>query len=156
MGVVSPLGIGVAETESALQAGADCVSPVTAFDTQKCRCKTAGQVSVLPALEIPGWERLHPSSHMMIHAAQQAFQSAPSFRPELMVIGTTSGGMSFGEHYYRAQLEGTRSRNRAHWLANYPPQKPLLDTMAASGFRAPVQIIANACASGTNAIGHAF
>ena len=28
--------------------------------------------------------------------------------------------------------------------------------MEAGGFRAPVQIIANACASGTNAVGHAF
>jgi 3-oxoacyl-[acyl-carrier-protein] synthase II len=73
-----------------------------------------------------------------------------------MVIGTTSGGMSFGEHYYRAQLVPQRSRLRAHWLANYPPQKPLLDAMFACNFRAPAQIIANACASGTNAIGHAF
>jgi len=78
------------------------------------------------------------------------------FRPELMVIGTTSGGMAFGESYYRAQLKAERSRNRARWLANYPPQKPLLDTMQAHGFRVPMQIIANACASGTNAIGHAF
>jgi 3-oxoacyl-[acyl-carrier-protein] synthase II len=156
MGVVSPLGLGVAETETALRAGADRVSPVTAFDTQKCRCKTAGHVPALPQLEISGWEGLHPSSQMMIHAALQMREAVPGFRPELMVIGTTSGGMSFGEHYYRAQLETRRSRNRAHWLANYPPQKPLLDTMAACDFRAPVQIIANACASGSNAIGHAF
>jgi 3-oxoacyl-[acyl-carrier-protein] synthase II len=31
-----------------------------------------------------------------------------------------------------------------------------MDALEAVGFRAPVQIIANACASGTNAIGHAF
>jgi 3-oxoacyl-[acyl-carrier-protein] synthase II len=156
MGVVSPLGLGVAESEGALRAGRDGVTRVTAFDTEKCRCKTAGQVAPLPNVDVPDWDRMHPSSHMMIHAAQQVFAAAPGFRPELMVIGTTSGGMSFGEQYYRAQLAAGRSRNRARWLANYSPQKPLLDTMAACDFRAPAQIIANACASGTNAIGHAF
>ena len=156
MGVVSPLGMGLTETAQSLQAGRDCVTRVTAFDTSKCRCKTAGQVPRLPDVGVKGWEELHPSSHMMIHAAREALEADPGFRPELMVIGTTSGGMSFGENYYRAQLAKDRSPSRAHWLANYPPQKPLLDTMEACGFRAPLQIIANACASGSNAIGHAF
>ena len=156
MGVVSPLGMGLTETAQSLRTGRDCVTLVTAFDTSKCRCKTAGQVPRLPDVGVKGWEALHPSSHMMIHAAREALDADPGFRPELMVIGTTSGGMSFGENYYRAQLTKDRSSSRAHWLANYPPQKPLLDTMEACGFRAPLQIIANACASGSNAIGHAF
>ena len=156
VGVVSPLGIGMAETSDALRSGKDCVTKVTAFDTSKTRCKTAGHAPALAALDVPSWERMHPSSHMMIHAARQVWKECPGFRPELMVIGTTSGGMSFGEKYYRAQLKPERPRNRAAWLANYPPQKPLLDTMQACDFRAPMQIIANACASGTNAIGHAF
>ena len=37
-----------------------------------------------------------------------------------------------------------------------PPQKPVIDAQEAFGISAPCQIIANACASGTNAIGHAF
>ena len=156
MGVVSPLGLGVRETAESLRAGRDCVTTVTAFDTSKCRCKTAGQVPLLQDVGVKGWDALHPSSHMMIHATREALDADPGFRPELMVIGTTSGGMSFGEKYYRAQLVKDRSRSRAHWLANYPPQKPLLDAMEACGFRAPLQIIANACASGSNAIGHAF
>jgi 3-oxoacyl-[acyl-carrier-protein] synthase II len=41
-------------------------------------------------------------------------------------------------------------------VANYPPQKPVADALAALGINAPCQIIANACASGTNALGHAF
>lgn len=156
MGVVSPLGIGVPENEASLRAGRDAVAPMTAFDTSKTRCKTAGQVPPLPALDVPGWERMHRASHMMIHAARELFKDDPSFAPEAMVIGTTSGGMSFGERYYRAQVEHSRARDRAGWLANYAPQKPLLDTMLACDFRVPAQIIANACASGSNAIGHAF
>jgi 3-oxoacyl-[acyl-carrier-protein] synthase II len=36
------------------------------------------------------------------------------------------------------------------------PQKAVLDALDTCGWNAPLQIIANACASGTNAIGHAF
>jgi 3-oxoacyl-[acyl-carrier-protein] synthase II len=41
-------------------------------------------------------------------------------------------------------------------IANYTPQKPVMDAQEAFGITAPCQVIANACASGTNAIGHAF
>src|SRR5204863_7315976 len=41
-------------------------------------------------------------------------------------------------------------------IANYPPQKQIADAMEKFSIDAPAQVIANACASGTNAIGHAF
>src|SRR5207244_115266 len=47
-------------------------------------------------------------------------------------------------------------RHSPGWIANYPPQKPVIDAHEVLGISAPCQIIANACASGTNAIGHAF
>jgi len=47
-------------------------------------------------------------------------------------------------------------RHSPGWIANYPPQKPVIDAQDAFEISAPCQIIANACASGTNAIGHAF
>lgn len=150
VGVVSPLGMGVAETAASLRAGRDGVSLVTAFDVSKTRCRTAGQVKMTRSSE------LHPASNMMIAAARELAVGDPAFQPELCVIGTTSGGMSFGEAFYRAQVEKRRPRKRAAWLANYLPQKPVLDAQEACGFSAPSQIIANACASGTNAVGHAF
>jgi 3-oxoacyl-[acyl-carrier-protein] synthase II len=158
MGVISPLGQGLEETSSALRQGRDGVRPVTAFDVSKTRCKTAGQVVAMRNAECgtPNGKRLHPASHMMIAAAQELRQSDSAFQPELLVIGTTSGGMSFGEAFYRAQVEKRRPRERAAWLANYLPHKPVLDAQEACGWTAPNQIIANACASGTNAVGHAF
>jgi len=78
------------------------------------------------------------------------------FEPELTVVGTTSGGMSFGQDYYRALLRHRSLRRSPEWLANYPPQKAVVDAQEAFGISAPCRIIANACASGTNAIGHAF
>ena len=156
MGIVSPLGAGLMATLAALREGRDCVSEVTAFDTSKCRAKTAGLVTSLPAPASKKEARLHRASQMMIHSMREALAGDPYFVPDAVVIGTTSGGMSFGEEFYRSQVSGRRFCGLAALVANYPPQKAPMDAMEAAGFRAPLQIIANACASGTNAIGHAF
>jgi 3-oxoacyl-[acyl-carrier-protein] synthase II len=160
-GIVSPLGFGAGETLRSLREGKDCVSPVTAFPVDRCRCQTAGQVANGPLAEAnqftPHPERLHRVAQMMILAMKEALAQAGDFHPELTVVGTTSGGMTFGEQYYRGlKNNGHSSRHAPTLIANYTPQKPVMDAQAAFGIGAPCQVIANACASGTNAIGHAF
>lgn len=173
-GIVSPLGKNLAQTLESLKVGRDCVSPVTRFDVTKTRCSTAGQIPdewLDEAAQTRKQKRLHRAGKMMIAAMDEIVRQDRGFAPERMVIGTTSGGMTFGEAFYRSLEErqhpapgfsGHDGRMpalhppRAAWLANYSPQKPVLDAMEAAGFSAPAQIIANACASGTNAIGHAF
>src|SRR5207237_6566165 len=61
-----------------------------------------------------------------------------------------------GEDYYRSLYRRDSLRDSPAWIANYPPQKPVIDAQEAFEISAPCQVIANACASGTNAIGHAF
>ncbi len=159
-GVVSPLGVGLAETLESLREARDCVTRITRFSIAECRCKTAGQVSDDRLLANRGEgiraRRLHRASHMMIQALRQVVTQEPQFKPELTVIGTTSGGMSYGERYYRSLSEAGPLRHAPTWIANYPAQKPVIDAQEAMGISAPCQVIANACASGTNAIGHAF
>lgn len=159
-GVLSPLGFGLDETLASLRANKDCVSPVTRFDVEKCRCKTAGQISDERLLSGRGngrkTERLHRATRMMMAVFEELFGQDPEFKPELTVIGTTSGGMSFGEDYYRGLHRHQGLRHSPGWIANYPPQKPVIDAQHAFEISTPCQIIANACASGTNAIGHAF
>jgi 3-oxoacyl-[acyl-carrier-protein] synthase II len=93
---------------------------------------------------------------MVVAALRQALSQDRSFQPEATVFGTTSGGMSFGETYYRA-LEGHLSlRQTPRLIANYPPQKPVLDALETFNLPGPCHVVANACASGTNAIGHGF
>ncbi|PYK35719.1 MAG: beta-ketoacyl-[acyl-carrier-protein] synthase family protein, partial [Verrucomicrobia bacterium] len=159
-GVVSPLGFGLAETLESLRSARDCVTPVMRFAVTQCRCKTAGQVSDWRLLasygRIPRSRRLHRASHMMIQALQELVTQQPEFEPELTVIGATSGGMSYGERYYRSLTGAGDLRHAPTWIANYPAQKPVTDAQTACGISAPCYVIANACASGTNAIGHAF
>ena len=160
-GIVSPLGFGMAETLASLREGRNCVTPVTTFEVDRCRCQTAGQVldarltEANEASRHP--ERLHRVAQMMILALKEALAQAGSFQPELTVMGTTSGGMTFGEQYYRGlKANKAPARHAASLIANYTPQKAVMDAQDAFGISAPCQVIANACASGTNAIGHAF
>src|SRR5256886_2114006 len=94
---------------------------------------------------------------MMIQALREAVMQVPQFEPELTIIGTTSGGMSYGEQYYRSLCRSGNLRHAPTWIANYPAQKPVIDAQEeVLGVSVPCQVIANACASGTNAVGHAF
>jgi 3-oxoacyl-[acyl-carrier-protein] synthase II len=160
-GIVSPLGSGLAETLSSLRESRDCVTRVTRFPVGQCRCQTDGQVdddSLAAAAQLEGrrGKRLHRASQMMIGAVREALGQDRKFRPQLTVVGTTSGGMSFGEQYYRALHGGATPRQAPAWIANYPPQKSIVDALEAFNLSTHCQVIANACASGTNAIGHAF
>ena len=156
LGVVSPLGFGAEENSRALREGRDGVGAVTEFEVSRTRAKTAGRVGEMTNDECRMTRRLHRASRMMIAAAREARAQDAGFAPELAVMGTTSGGMSFGEQYFRAQVARAKPRSRAAWLANYLPQKAVADALEACGWACPSQIIANACASGTNAVGHAF
>src|SRR6185436_3719626 len=70
-GIVSPLGIGLGETQTSLREGRDCISPVTMFSVDQCRCKIAGQV-LDSRLAVPGndrsTKRQHRVAKMMIMA----------------------------------------------------------------------------------------
>ncbi len=160
VGIVSPLGINLAQTLASLKAGLDCVSPVTQFDVTKTKSSTAGQVPDACLEDIASenrhTRRLHRASHMMIAATREAMAQVPGFEPQLAVIGTTSGGMSHGEAFFKSYLRRSPQKQNATRLANYSPQKQVLDALAPAKISIPCRIIANACASGTNAIGHAF
>src|SRR5438045_2424352 len=159
-GVISPLGFGLAGMLESLRSARDCVTPVMRFGVTQCRCKTAGQVSDSRLLashaHVPRSARLHRASHMLIQALQELVTQQPEFEPELAVIGTTSGGMSYGERYYRSLTGAGDLRHAPTWIANYPAQKPVTDAQTACGISAPYYVIADACPYGTNAIGHAF
>jgi 3-oxoacyl-[acyl-carrier-protein] synthase II len=156
-GIVSPLGFGLTETLQSLRQARDCVTPVTAFSVDKTRCKTAAQIDderLLNKAQRRRDRRLHRASHMVIAALAELLEAAPEFPPEIAIVGTTSGGMSFGENFYRSLGNGNGCS--AALIANYPPQKQIVDAMEKFGINVPAEVIANACASGTNAIGHAF
>jgi 3-oxoacyl-[acyl-carrier-protein] synthase II len=160
LGVISPLGSDSSANLRSLLDGCDSVGPVGSFDVTKTRCKTAGQIPDLwledgfPAGRIS--ERLHRGARMAALALGEACESAQGAHPELMIVGTTGGGMSYGELFYRRLLAAKSRKGFAQLVGNYTPQKPILDALELNQLRIPTQILTNACSSGSNAIGHGF
>jgi len=164
MGAVTPLGENVSDTWKALIAGKDAEAPLELFDTKGCRCHRAATATLpaLPGLRAKELQRLSRASRLAIPAVREALAMAGlldsagrSLVPVLpFSVSTTAGGMGFGEAFLRDILVHKRSRLLGP-VARYLPEQQVLDVQVALGFEGPSLIVANACASGANAIGHA-
>jgi 3-oxoacyl-[acyl-carrier-protein] synthase II len=74
-----------------------------------------------------------------------------------VVLGTTSGEMSLGERYLQQAVRFPHAKRRQPTrIVLYQIQQQGLELGNAFGFQGPITFISNACASGANAIGHAF
>jgi 3-oxoacyl-[acyl-carrier-protein] synthase II len=181
-GIITALGCGWNANAQGFRAGRTAFRPVTLFDVSRQRVKLAAELDLPPALppsrlKERDWKRMDRAAKMLLVAAHEAWQQAgwddlPSGTPAIsrtsaadspadpylpVVLGTTSGGMSLGETYYRQAIDTPhRHRQQARRVLHYQPQRQGLDLADAFGFHGPVTIIANACASGANAIGHAW
>lgn len=156
-GCVSPLGIGLSSTRNALREATDGISRVRLFPVEGCQSQTAGQIgpdlAETAAAICPKAKRWTRASQMILLAAAEALGNAPGFAPECVVVGTTSGGMTLGEEFYRAAVRNHRVGPAARRVLHYPPQQPVHQALRSLGFDLPVRVISNACASGSNAIG---
>jgi 3-oxoacyl-[acyl-carrier-protein] synthase II len=163
-GIVTALGAGWRTNAEGFRHGCVAIRPVTLFDVSRHRVKVAGEVDLradLPETLLPQrhLRRLDRAAKLLLLAADEAWkQSGWNAAKDLpVVLGTTSGGMSLGQDYYRQALGAPQSHRRQPTrLIHYQAQQQALDLADAFGFRGPVTIIANACASGANAVGHAW
>src|SRR5208282_3065988 len=75
--------------------------------------------------------------------------------PQLSLsVSTTGGAMALGEQFLRSMLAQHRGAGEFYRASRYQAQHQTHDLQRHLGFHGPVTIIANACASGANAIGH--
>ncbi len=163
-GIVTALGLDWESNAEGFRLGRAAFRPVSLFDVSRQRVKTAAEVNLpetLPKTRLSKREtgRLDRATNMLLLAADQAWQqarwNASAGLP--LVLGTTSGGMSMGEAYYRQAInEPERRRRQAARVLQYQAQIQAAQLAKAFGFTGPINIIANACASGANALGHAW
>jgi 3-oxoacyl-[acyl-carrier-protein] synthase II len=114
-----------------------------------------------PSTRLTGrrFRRLGRASKMLLLAANEALAQAGWGEGIQLpvVLGTTSGEMALGQSYLRQALESPRQLTRqATRIVHYQVQQQGLDLCDAFGISGSVTTISNACASGANAIGHAW
>ena len=163
-GIVTALGFGWAANAEGFRAGKTAMRPISLFDVSRQRVKTGAPVDVpdaLPATKLSPRQskRMDRAGKLLLLAAHEAWKQSGWEASENLplVLGTTSGGMSLGEAYYRQAIHAPkRDVGQAERVNGYQAQRQALDVADAFGFRGPITIIANACASGANSIGHAW
>ena len=163
-GIVTPLGAGWKTNAEGFRAGKKAFRPVTLFDVSRQRTKIAAEMDLpadLPATNLSAntVRRLNRATKMLLHAAHEAWSQA-GWRTEEnlpVVLGTTSGEMSLGEKYLQQALKSPLARKKQPTrIVHYQIQQQGLDLCNAFGFQGQITTISNACASGANAVGHAF
>ena len=163
-GIVTALGLGWKPNAEGFRAGRPAFRPVSLFDVSRQRVKTAAEVELPEALPPTSLSRrqvgrLDRAGKMLLLAANEAWQQA-GWKPAVnlpLVLGTTAGGMSLGEDYFRQAVQSpARHRRQPTRAIHYQPQVQARMVLDALGFGGPITIISNACASGSNAIGQAW
>ena len=162
-GILTALGAGWQPNAQGFRAGRVAMRPVSLFPVDRQRIGLAGEADLppLPSTRLGArqMKRMDRAATMLLFAAHEAWiQSGWGPSDDLpLVLGTTSGGMMLGETYYRQAIQTPDlRRGQAERVHNYLAQRQGLNLADAFGFSGPMTIIANACASGANAIGHAF
>jgi len=163
-GIITALGSHWNANAENFRAGTTAFQPVSLFDVSRQRVKKAAEVNLPPELPATRLSKRHThrldrASKLLLWAAHEAWLqsgwSGGSFIP--VVLGTTSGGMTLGQEYYQqAVAVPRRTRQQAARVVHYQSQRQGQDLAEAFDLRGPITIIANACASGANAIGHAW
>lgn len=164
VGVITSLGAGWETNAAGFRQGRPAFAPVTLFDVSRQRARIAAQA---PIPEPPPPTRLSPrrlrrmdrAARLLLCATLEAWHQCgwevSNHLP--FVLGTTSAGMPHGESYYRQRLSTpSRPWNQAARVLGYQAQRQVLDTADAVGFSGPTILLSNACASGANALGHAW
>jgi 3-oxoacyl-[acyl-carrier-protein] synthase II len=161
-GMVTPMGMGVAENAEGFRAGRAAFRPVSFFDTSRQRVGTAGELT-LPERAPAGvggadWKRMDRGTQMAQMAAAEALAAAGLSGGRMPVmIGTSAGAMPVGEDYFKQATNFPEDlRGQLRRVETYQPQRQMRMMTEALKVEGPLRIVTNACASGANAIGHAF
>ena len=163
-GVITAFGAGWKINAEGFRSGRTAFRPVTLFDVSRQRCKIAAEID-LPAdlppnrLSRGDLRRLQRASRMLLLAGAEAWNQSgwtPDGRLPL-VLGTTSGEMCLGQQYLRQALQTPLVfKRQAERVTHYLVQQQGINLANALGIQGEVITISNACASGANAIGHAW
>jgi 3-oxoacyl-[acyl-carrier-protein] synthase II len=162
-GVITALGIGWKINAEGFRSAKTAMRPVRLFDVSRQRSKIAAEIDLtdeLPPTRLSKTEtrRLDRGSHLLLWAAHEAWTQS-GWTPQALpvVLGTTSGEMSLGQEYLKQALRAPHCHKRqAARVAYYLVQQQGVNLSHAFGINAHLTTISNACASGANAIGHAF
>jgi len=165
LGLVTPLGIGVEETWSALVAGKSGIAPITRFDASNMNTKIAGEVKNFKPEDYVSRKDLRRMDIFTIYAMAASRIAVENANLNIdgnnadqtgVVIGCGLGGLATIEKFHSVLLEQGPRKISPFFIpmliANMAPGQISI----AFGAKGPNVAIETACAAGTHAVGDAF
>jgi len=165
LGLVTPVGLTVAETWTNLLAGASGAGPITKFDPSRLQVRFACEVKgfdPLAYLERKEAKRMDLFTQFAMAAAHQAVAQAglegkfPSPDRTGVVIGSGIGGMMTFEEQCLLYLEKGPDRVSPFFVPMFIPDIAAGQVSIRYGLRGPNFCTVSACASSAHAIGEAY
>lgn len=164
IGIITSHGVGQDENWQKIKSGLSSISEVSCFDASIYRTRFAGEAKCFKecdSIRNLKKRRLDRASHLLIDSAYQALSHAGLYpdminEPVLVSLGTTLGGMISGEQFHKEAMVKSFARARLSLLSDYMAHNQSIKLLAELGLEGNFLVFSNACASGTNAIGHAF
>ncbi len=163
-GCVTALGANATGTWLRVCAGHSARAPLTVIETEGCRVTEGAQAElpVLAGMTRKENSRLSRASRLALPAAAEALERAGllddrrhSRLPRIEICAsTTACGMEKGEGFLRGIWSG-QTQGRTARVRHYQAQQQIREVQQYFGFAGPAMIVANACAGGGNALGHA-
>jgi len=162
IGLITPLGLCVESTWTALLAGRSGVGPITRFDTTGYASTIAAEVRGFDAerfIERKEARKMDLFTHYAIAAAQEALDDArlaitPENAPRVGVyIGSGIGGLNLLERTHRELIEKGPRRISPFFIPGMILNLAAGNVSIRFGARGPNLALATACATGTHAIG---
>jgi len=163
-GLLTALGSGWDANAAGFREGRAGFREVRGFDVSRQRVKVAAELDLpdeMPEsrLSIREARRADRGSRMLLWAGKECLSGAAWETPQrtAVVLGTTSGGMTVGEDYYRRAIGVDRvTKGQAAKVVHYQARRQASLLQKAFGLEGPAFVVANACASGANAVGLAW
>jgi 3-oxoacyl-[acyl-carrier-protein] synthase II len=164
VGCISPLGLNVSDTWSALLAGKSGAAPITHFDASQHKTRFAAEVKGFDPVALFGTRearKMDRFSQFAMAAANEAMQSAglnidEGNRDRVgVIIGTGIGGISTMLDNYEVLKERGPERVSPFLIPMMISDSAAGILAIRTGARGPNMSLATACATGTNALGEA-
>jgi 3-oxoacyl-[acyl-carrier-protein] synthase II len=165
LGLVTPVGIGVEQTWSALIAGQSGIARITKFDASEMATQIAGEVKNFKPEDYVSRKDLRRMDLFTIYALAATGMAMEDAGLEIddnnanrvgVIIGCGLGGLQTIEKYHRILLEEGPKRISPFFIpmliANMAPGQISIFY----GAKGPNLAIETACAAGTHAVGDAF
>ena len=164
-GMLTPLGVGVEESWTALCQGHSGIGPITRFDASTLKCQVAGELKDFHPenfMDSKFIRRFDPFIQYALAAAMMAVEdsrlkvNADNEDRVGVIIGTAVGGWTSFESSQVFVAKGELEKVPPFLILNATANSAAGVIAIQYGAKGPHHLVMEACASGTNAIGLAF